>query len=97
MVMEPTDFRHGDHLAPVWREDGVRQQLALYHVYDNFCLPHTALRVPLAVPEPTNGMGSAKQWRPRTPAMAAGMTDRVWTLREVLMFRVPPGVQPQTR
>jgi len=28
-------------------EDGMRQQLALYHVYDNFCLPHASLRQPL--------------------------------------------------
>src|SRR3989441_3157787 len=27
-------------------EDGVRQQLTLYHVYYNFCLPHASLRVP---------------------------------------------------
>jgi hypothetical protein len=26
--------------------------------------------------------------------MAAGLTDRVWTLREVLLFRVPPWPQP---
>src|SRR5712692_9566379 len=25
-------------------EDGMRQQLALYHVYDNICLPHASLR-----------------------------------------------------
>jgi IS1 family transposase len=75
-------------------EDGLRQQLALSHVYDNFCLPHASLRVPLPQPLPTNGTGSAKTWRPRTPAMAAGLTDRVWTLREVLLFRVPPWPQP---
>jgi IS1 family transposase len=75
-------------------EDGVRQQLALYHVYYNFCLPHASLRVPLPQPLPTNGTGSAQTWRPRTPAMAAGLTDRVWTLREVLMVRVPPWPQP---
>jgi hypothetical protein len=28
--------------------------------------------------------------------MAAGLTEHVWSLREVLMFRVPPGPQPQT-
>ena len=39
-------------------------------------------------------MGSAKRWQPRTPAMAAGLTDHVWTLREVLLFRVPPWPQP---
>ncbi len=91
------------HVAAVGRrvmtlckgEAGLRQQLALYQVYYNFCLPHAALRVPLAQPEPTNGSGSAKQWRPCTPAMAAGLTAHVWTLREVLLFRVPPWLQPQ--
>ena len=90
------------HVAAVGRrvttlckgEDGLRQQLALYHMYYNFCLPHASLRVPLPQPLPTNGTGSAKTWRPRTPAMAAGLTDRVWTLREVLLFRVPPWPQP---
>jgi len=77
-------------------EDGLRQQLAVYHVYDNFCLPHTRLRQPLWVPEPTNGSGSTKRWRPCTPAMAAGLTDHVWSLKEVLCYRVPPWPQPQT-
>jgi hypothetical protein len=27
--------------------------------------------------------------------MRAGLTDRVWTLREVLLYRVPPWPQPQ--
>jgi IS1 family transposase len=76
--------------------DGLRQQLGVYQVYYNFCLPHSSLRQPLPVPEPTNGSGSAKVWRPCTPAMAAGLTDHVWTLQEVLMFRVPPWPQPQT-
>jgi IS1 family transposase len=91
-----------EHVAAVGRrvttlckgEDGLRQQLALYHLYYNFCLPHASLRVPLPQPLPTNGSGSAKQWQPCTPAMAAGLTDRVWTLREVLLFRVPPWPQP---
>jgi hypothetical protein len=56
---------------------------------------HASLRQPLLVREPTNGSGSAKQWRPCTPAMAAGLTDRVWSLREVLLYRVPPWPQPQ--
>jgi hypothetical protein len=44
-------------------EDGLRQQLVIYHAYYNFCLPHASLRQPLLVPEPTNGAGSAKVWR----------------------------------
>src|SRR5213596_723207 len=75
-------------------EDGLRQQLTLYHVYYNFCLPHASLRMPLPQPVPTNGTGSAKRWQAQTPAMAAGLTDHVWTLREVLLFRVPPWPQP---
>lgn len=73
-------------------EDGLQHQLAVFHVYHNFVLPHASLRQP--VPEPTYGTGSAKRWRPCTPAMAAGLTDHVWTLREVLLFRVPPWPQP---
>jgi len=90
------------HIAAVGRrvttlgkgEAGLRQQLALYHVYPNFCLPHASLRQPLPQPVLTNGAGSAQLWQPCMPAMAAGLTDRVWTLREVLLFRVPPWPQP---
>jgi IS1 family transposase len=90
------------HVAAVGRrvttlckgEDGVRQQLALYQVYYNFCLPHASVRQPLPQPVPTHGTGSATQWRPCTPAMVAGLTDHVWTLREVLLYRVPPWPQP---
>jgi IS1 family transposase len=90
------------HVAAVGRrvstlckgEDGLRQQLAVYHVYYNFCLPHASLRQPVPQLVHTNGTGSATQWRPCTPAMAAGLTDHVWTLREVLLFRVPPWPQP---
>jgi transposase-like protein len=90
------------HVAAVGRrvmtlckgEAGLRQQLAVYHVYYNFCLSHASLRLPLPQLEPTKGTGSAKRWRLCTPAMAAGLTDHVWTLREVLLFRVPPWPQP---
>jgi hypothetical protein len=62
---------------------------------DNFCLPHASLRLALAAPELIEGTGGVKKWRQRTPAMAAGLTDRVWSLREVLLYRVPPWPQPQ--
>src|SRR6266704_145862 len=85
----------GRRVATVCKgEDGLRQQLVLYHVYDNFCLPHASLRIPFVLPEPTNGPGSAKRWQPQTPAMAAGLTDHVWSVREMLLFRVPPWPQP---
>jgi IS1 family transposase len=77
-------------------EASLLDQMVLFQTYHNFVLPHASLRQPLRVPEATNGSGSAKVWRPCTPAMAAGLTDHVWTLKEVLMFRVPPWPQPQT-
>ena len=101
-VVERLHLTIRQHIAAVGRrvstlckgEDGLRQQVALYHVYDNFCLPHASLRQPMPQPVHTNGTGSAKPWRPCTPAMAAGLTDHVWSLREVLLYRVPPWPQP---
>jgi IS1 family transposase len=93
------DFRQ--HVAAIGRrvntrckhEAGLRQQLALFHTYHNVVLPHTSLRVPLL--DVTEGTESVKRWQQRTPAVAAGLTDRVWSLREVLMCRVPPWPPPQ--
>jgi IS1 family transposase len=77
-------------------EAGLRDQLVLFQVYHNFVLPHASLRQALDEPIRTPRMGSAKLWRPCTPAMAAGLTDHGWTLKEVLLYRVPPWPQPQT-
>ena len=75
-------------------ETGLTQPLILFQVYHNFVLSHASLRLPLPALEATSGTGSARQWQPRTPAMAAGLTDHVWSLKEVLLYRVPPW--PQT-
>ena len=53
----------------------------------NFCRFHDSLRL--------EGPATGQRWQERTPAMAAGLTDHVWTLREVLLYRVPPWPQPQ--
>jgi IS1 family transposase len=77
-------------------EAGLQQQLVLFQVYHNFVLPHASVRQALATPMATNGQGSAKVWGPCTPAMAAGLTDHGWSLKEVLLYRVPLWPQPQT-
>ena len=77
-------------------EAGLRDQLTVFQVYHNFVLPHASLRQPLLISEVTSGRGSVKVWRPRTPAMAAGLTDHVWSLKEVLLYRVPPWPPTQT-
>src|SRR5215510_16057695 len=76
-------------------EMGLRDQLGLFQVYHNFVLPHASLRQRLLGPEVSNGRDSTKLWRPCTPAMVAGVTDHVWSLKEVLLFRVPPWPQAQ--
>ena len=50
----------------------------------NFCTYHKSLRVPLHLP------GGRRCWLHRTPAIVAGITDHLWTVKELLSFRVPP-------
>ena len=68
----------------------LERSVELEDAYYNFCLPHSSLKELIDPPESTNGSGSAKRWRPRTPMMAEDLTDHVWTLSELLSFRVPP-------
>jgi transposase-like protein/IS1 family transposase len=65
------------------------KQLWLASAYYHLVLPHQSLRQPLTASEPTRGAGSPRKWKPVTPAMAAGLTDHVWTTEELLSYRVP--------
>ena len=47
----------------------------------NFCTFHKSLRLP--------GIVGGRKWIPRTPAIAAGLTDHIWSVKELLLFRVP--------
>ena len=76
-------------------EDSWPHQLVVFQTYHNLVRPHASLHQPMAVPELTNGAGTAMGWRPCTQAMTAGLTDHVWPLKEVLLFRVSPWPQPQ--
>jgi IS1 family transposase len=76
-----------------WFEKQLWLSLAYYHLV----LPHQSLRERLPTPEPTRGAGSPRTWRPVTPAMAAGLTDHVWTTGELLAYRVPVEFLDQLR
>jgi hypothetical protein len=52
----------------------------------NFCTEHHTLRVKLWVGE------HGYRWVQRTPAMASGLTDHCWTVKELLLYRVPPPI-----
>ena len=57
-----------------WRNH--QAALALYFAYYNFCRVHTTLT------DATRGEGEPV--RKTTPAMAAGLTDHVWSVAELL-------------
>jgi hypothetical protein len=68
-----------------------------HNQFNRLCIfmHQSRLRLPLLEFDTIPETGSSKRWRQQTPAMAAGLTDHVWSLREVLMFRVPPWPQRQ--
>jgi hypothetical protein len=68
---------------------GFEKHLWLSLAYYHLELSHQSLRERLPTPEPTHGAGSPRPWRPVTPAMAAGLTDHIWTTGELLAYRVP--------
>jgi hypothetical protein len=51
---------------------------ALFHASHHGVLPRTSWRQPVRIPEVTLGRSSAQVWRPRTPVMAASLTNHVW-------------------
>ena len=50
----------------------------------NFCDPHHSLRLKLSVGR------FGYRWVQRTPAIAAGLADHIWTPSELFDFKVPP-------
>jgi hypothetical protein len=50
----------------------------------NFVRVHSSLRLLLAEPH------GRCLWQKRTLAMAAGLTDHVWSIRELVIYRPPP-------
>jgi hypothetical protein len=49
----------------------------------NLVRPHLSLREPNPGPR-------GRKWKARTPAMAAGLTDHVWSIKELFNCRLPP-------
>ena len=49
----------------------------------NFCTYHNSLRVELLLPN------QRRRWLKHTPAIAAGITDHLWSVSELLWYKVP--------
>ena len=68
----------------------IEQGMWLVGTLYNFCTEHESLRVRVE--------GSPPRWQACTPAMAAGITDHPWSVKELLSYRVPPpGWRPPKR
>ncbi len=66
------------------RIEALQASLYLIGTVYNFCTCHHALRLP-NFDDPTR-----PRWLCRTPAMASGLTDHCWTVRELLWFKIAP-------
>lgn len=67
----------------------LRRRVTFFHVFYNFARPHQSLRLSLPAEVQEPGLFQRK-WQERTPGMAAGLTDHVWTFRELLTAKFEP-------
>jgi transposase InsO family protein len=64
--------------------------LEWWRAYYHFVRPHQSLRQALAHPIDRGGKRQPRRYRQRTPAMAAGVTSRRWTVGDLLAWPLPP-------
>jgi hypothetical protein len=64
--------------------------LEWWRAYYHFVRPHEALRVALEQPRTHGGKRQPRRYRQRTPAMAAGLTSRRWTVQRLLAIPLSP-------
>jgi hypothetical protein len=73
-------------VMPAWNTTGLQHQLTLVQLYYDLRLPHQGL--------PQARRGNRGRLQAQTPAMALGLIDQVWQLKELLVIRVPPWLLP---
>jgi IS1 family transposase len=61
-----------------------------WRAYYHFVRPHASLRIALLQPRKRGGKRVAQRYRQRTPAMAAGKTNRRWTAKDLLSHPLLP-------
>jgi IS1 family transposase/transposase-like protein len=68
----------------------MRRRVTFFQAFYNVARPHMSLRLPLPEQEPSASGLIQPKWQHRTPGMAAGLTDHVWTFRELLTAKFEP-------
>ena len=85
-------------LAPLARKtascckdrERMRQRVVFFQAFSNVGRPPMSVRQPWPLQERTRCGAICPRWQERTPAMAAGLTDHVWTFRELLTAKFEP-------
>jgi IS1 family transposase len=65
------------------------EHLEWWRMYYHFVRPHESLVEELAQPVLRKGKQQSRKYRKRTPAMLAGLTERCWTVKELLLYPLP--------
>lgn len=68
----------------------MRRRVTFLQAFDNVARPHMRVRLPLPEQGPHDSGLIQPTWQHRTPGMAAGLTDHVWTFRELLTAKFEP-------
>jgi IS1 family transposase/transposase-like protein len=68
----------------------MRRRMTFFQAFYNVARPHQTLRLPLPEAEQIHTGIIHPKWIPRTPGMAAGITDHVWSFRELLTIKFGP-------
>jgi IS1 family transposase len=97
-VVERVNLTLRQALAPLARKtssfckdrESLRQRVVFFQAFSNVARPHMRLR--LSLPDQDQHVLGLIQpkWLPRTAGMAAGLTDHVWTFRELLTAKFEP-------
>ncbi len=59
--------------------EGLKAQITVYQSYSTFVRPHRGLIVRILADD-----GASRKWQKRTPAIAAGLTDHIWSFEELM-------------
>jgi hypothetical protein len=77
------------HMGNSAVHDGAIGTSVLVLAYYHFSRYHESLRVRLEEPIARKGKQRAKEYRKMTPAVAAGLTSRHWSVMELISYPLP--------
>ena len=77
------------HLGLAHSVPELSDHLYWWLAYYNFARYHESLRIPLTQSVDRREQPQRQKYRERTPAVAAGLTHRRWTILELISYPLP--------